>query len=271
MPCCACRLFFKYSLVYIKDNKKVTLGVEGRNSDSEQAASENLEPYDHVICWGWARTTWKKKSFEPNRSHDHVELSLDSLPHSSHFSTLYHQQLAHSRKVKYFFSVILIVYILLMIFMNRLCQRRGNSNRGSRRRVLTHRCVFFFCFFLNVLYLLYPRIATTLSPDHHYVHNYLQPWWPLQGAWNATVLSHINPHSHHHVDVSTHDCHFRRWCMTNGGSRHVYVSSTGIDYAYYNDTGRNGSREWERAEKGVDKRTTHWHPVTSSRYTSATI
>ena len=34
------------------------------------------------------------------------------------------------------------------------------------------------------------------------------------------VLSHIKPHSHHHIDVSTHHCRFWRQCMTNGGSRH---------------------------------------------------
>ena len=32
------------------------------------------------------------------------------------------------------------------------------------------------------------------------------------------VLSNINPHSHHHINVSTRDCHFRRRCMTNRGS-----------------------------------------------------
>ena len=155
-------------------------------------------------------------------------MSLDSLhrSHSSRFSTLYHQQLAHSSKVKYFFSVILILYILLMIFMNRLCQRKGNSNRGSRRRVSTHTCVFFL-FFFYILYLLYPRMAATLSlaPDHHYLHNHLQP---LQGARNTTYF-----HTLTLIPTTTSTCQhttavFGENVRQMGGSRRVYVSSTGI-------------------------------------------
>ena len=96
----------------------------------------------------------------------------------------------------------------------------------------------------------------TLSQDSHHIItrpplcSQLPPtMMTITRGSKRDVLSHINPHSHHHIDVSTHDCRFRRRCMTNGGSRHVYVSSTGIDYAYYNDTGRNGSREWERQRK----------------------
>ena len=52
--------------------------VEGMKERKNSGASNKYQ-HDHVICWGWARMTWKRfffKSFEPtlNRSHDHVDI-----------------------------------------------------------------------------------------------------------------------------------------------------------------------------------------------------
>ena len=120
---------------------------------------------------------------------------------------------------------------------------------------------FFFCS------LLYSLLILSQDGRHIFTRPPLPPQPPpttiiMTRGSSPLVLSHFNPHSHHHIDVSTHNCRFRRQCMTNWGSRRVYVSSTGfyflcvftkkkskIDYAYYNDTGRNGGREWERGRE----------------------
>ena len=95
----------------------------------------------------------------------------------------------------------------------------GTMNGGLRLETMhLGPQVHFFCSFLYSL----------LSQDgrHMMAHIFTRPPLPPQpppttiiktrgSRWD--ILSHINPHSHHYIDVSTHDCRFRRRFMTNGG------------------------------------------------------
>ena len=169
-----------------------------------------------------------------------------------------------------------------MTIMDRLCQTKGNDNRGSRRvvqvrfliysfsyslfilsqdgrhiftrpplppqppptmiimtkgsrqrvRVSTHRCVFLFIpLYIYIYFSTYfisgrpPHLHSTTTTSTTTSNN---KGLKTRRVLSPLVLSYINPHSHHHIDVPTHDCRFRRRCMTNGGSRHVYISSTGF-------------------------------------------
>ena len=118
-----------------------------------------------------------------------------------------------------------------MIITNRLCQRKRNDNRGLRRRVLTHRCVFFFVLFY-IFYLFSLRMGLDGCQCHWHIitrHHYSATTSTAtsnhdgQGARNASCLkpSHINPHSYHHIDVLT---------QKTGCSR--LLSSQHLDFAY---------------------------------------
>ena len=70
-----------------------------------------------------------------------------------------------------------------MIFMNRLCQRKGNSNMGSRRRISTHRCVFFCSFFMFSTYFI--------------------PGWPPHYHPTTTMFTITSNHDDHYKELET--------------------------------------------------------------------
>ena len=83
-------------------------------------------------------------------------------------------------------------------------------------------------------------------------------------CFGPLVFSHINPHSHHHINMSTSNCQDRVGAWDADASWAQVLSffilffhSTNIlklDYVYYNNTGQNNGRELERAKKRVDER-----------------
>jgi hypothetical protein len=134
-------------------------------------------------------------------------------------------------------------FLLFTITILITCTATTND-KGSRRILLTLRYVFFLVLFLYFLLIFHPgrlphHLTTTTSataPNHDDHNRGLEP----------LVFSHINPHSHHEMDVSTCNCQYRGRHMTNGSSRRrrlplglrflfLFFHSTNnfkIDYAY---------------------------------------
>ena len=165
--------------------------------------------------------------------------------------------------------------------------KEREQQHGLEKTHLNPQVRFFCSFFMFSTYFIpgwpphyHPTTTTSTTTSNHDDHykglktrRVLSPWY-----FHTLTLIPTTTSTCQHTTAVFGDNVWRMGARDASTSRsqvsfsYVYFTKKSkVDYAYYNDTGRNGSRERERAEKGVDEHTTHWHPVTSSRYTSATI